>query len=89
MKDIGIVTGNFEQAKALIIGKDKVYVHSNIVKIEKELHGKTVDDLYSYNEGQYDKDEYIALMAEENAKLNENLTDTQIALCEVYEMIGG
>jgi hypothetical protein len=88
MKDIGIVTGNAEQAKPLVIGKDKVYVHTDIVKIEKDFRGKPVEDLYSYHEVQYDKDEYIAIMAEENEKLNETLIDTQLALCEVYEMMG-
>ena len=38
---------------------------------------------------QYSKDEYLALMDEKNAALEEQLTDTQLALCDVYEMIGG
>lgn len=38
---------------------------------------------------QYTKDEYLALMDEKNAALEEQLTDTQFALCDVYEMIGG
>ena len=38
---------------------------------------------------QYEKDEYIKLMVDKNAALEEQLTDTQIALCDVYEMIGG
>ena len=37
----------------------------------------------------YTKDEYIKLMAEKNAELESQLTDTQLALCDVYEMIGG
>jgi len=38
---------------------------------------------------QYEKDEYIKLMDEKNAELEQSLTDTQLALCDVYEMIGG
>jgi hypothetical protein len=74
MKDLGIVQGDEEQAKDLIIGKSTVYVHSNITPIQNE-DGQT---LYQYNEIQYDKDEYITMMAEQN-------TDLQLALCELYE----
>ena len=38
---------------------------------------------------QYTKDEYIKLMDEKNTELESQLTDTQLALCDVYEMIGG
>lgn len=74
MKDLGIVRGDEEQAKDLIIGKSTVYVHSNITPIQDE-DGRT---LYQYNEIQYGKDEYITMMAEQN-------TDLQLALCELYE----
>ncbi len=87
MKIIGTVQGNSEQAKALVIGKDTVYVHTDIVPVEKD--GNVVDDLFSYTEVQYGKDEYIELMVQHNEKLNNDLTDTQLALCEIYETIGG
>lgn len=87
MKLIGTVQGNSEQAKALVIGKDTVYVHTDIVPVEKD--GKVVEDLFSYTEVQYDKDEYIELMAKQNEQLGNDLTDTQLALCEIYETIGG
>ena len=87
MKHIGIVQGNSEQAKELVIGKDTVYVHTNITPVEKD--GKIVEDTFSYDEIQYDKDEYIAIMAAQNAELNASILDTQLALCEIYETIGG
>ena len=87
MKVIGTVQGNSEQAKALVIGKDTVYVHTDIVPVEKD--GKIVEDLFSYTEVQYGKDEYIELMAQQNEQLGNDLTDTQLALCELYETIGG
>lgn len=87
MKLIGTVQGNSEQAKALVIGKDTVYVHTDIAPVEKD--GKVVEDLFSYTEVQYGKDEYIELMANQNEQLNNDLTDTQLALCEIYETIGG
>ncbi len=87
MKFIGTVLGNSEQAKALVVGKDTVYVHTDVVPVE--MDGKVVEDLFSYTEIQYGKDEYIELMANRNEQLNNDLTDTQLALCELYEIIGG
>ena len=87
MKNVGTVYGNSEQAKALVIGKDTVYVHTNITPVEKD--GKVVENLFSYNEIQYGKEEYIELMVQQNEKLNNDLTDTQLALCEIYETFGG
>lgn len=87
MKFIGIVQGNSEQAKPLVIGKDTVYVHTDIVPVEED--GKVVENLFSYTEVQYGKDEYIELMAQQNAKLESDLIDTQLALCELYESMGG
>ncbi len=80
MKDMGIVRGSEEQAKELIVGFDTVYVHKNIIKLE--------DGIYQYEEIQYDKDEYIELMASINKILEKQVTDTQLALTELYEMKG-
>ena len=67
MKDMGIVRGSAAQAKPLIIGKDTVYVHTNIKPVEDE------EGLFEYHEIQYEKDEYIKLMAEQNETLMETL----------------
>ena len=56
MKDMGIVHGNGEQAKAVIVGVDTVYVHTDIQKVETDHNGKAVEDLFSYHEVQYSKD---------------------------------
>lgn len=80
MKNVGRVQGNTEQAKALVVGKDTVYVHTDIQPVMKD--GKVVEDLFSYNEVQYSKDEYIE-------QLSTDLTNTQLALCEIYEALGG
>lgn len=60
MKDVGIVQGSGLQAVPLVIGKDTVYVHTDIAQIT-DVEGAT--DLWKYREVQYDKDEYIHLMA--------------------------
>jgi hypothetical protein len=85
MKDMGIVFGSAEQAIPLIIGKDTVYVHSDIQQILEDKDGKPVTNLFQYHEIQYDKDEYIKIIAEKNQSLEQQLTDTQLALCEFYE----
>ena len=79
MQDIGIVFGDGEQARELVIGKDKVYVHTDITPVADG------EDLFQYHEVQYDKDEYIEILAKQNAELSDSLTDTQLALCEIYE----
>lgn len=87
MKDIGIVFGSAKQAVPLIVGKDTVYVHSDIQQILEDNEGKPVTNLFQYHEIQYDKDEYIKLIAEKNADLGRRLTDTQLALVEIYESV--
>ena len=37
----------------------------------------------------YEKDEYIQLMAEKNSSLEEQATDLQLALADVYEQMLG
>lgn len=67
MKDMGIVFGSAEQAVPLIIGKDTVYVHTDITPVEGE------EGLFQYHEVQYEKDEYIKMLAEKNKTLMETL----------------
>lgn len=69
MKDMGIVRGSAAQAEPLIIGKDTVYVHTDITPVEGE------EGLFQYHEVQYEKDEYIKMLAEKNQSLEEQLTD--------------
>lgn len=89
MIDFGTIQGSKAQAVPLVIGKDKVYVHTDIVQIPTDQDGRATDNLFSYHEIQYEKDEYIQLMAEKNSALETELTNTQLALCDVYELIGG
>ncbi len=79
MKDYGRVRGSKEQAKPLIIGKDTVYVHADIVDVE--------DDQCEYNEVQYDKDEYIGLMSKkaesESADVSEMMLDIDFRISNI------
>ena len=86
MKEIKNVQGSSQQAQPLIVNKDTVYVHTNIVQATDE-DGNIVDGLYVYDEVQYTKDEYIKIMAEKNETLERDLTDTQLAIAEIYESL--
>lgn len=86
MKDVGIVHGSEVQAKDIIISADTVYVHSDIKKVEKK--DEKDPDVWEYHEVQYGKDEYIELIAEKNKTLEKQVTDTQLALTELYEIKG-
>lgn len=88
MIDCGYVTGSKEQAVELIVGIDTVYVHDDIQLLKKEDEQVNPVEVYQYHEVQYDKDEYIKVMSEKNSELENQLTDTQLALCDVYELIG-
>lgn len=83
MIDVGVVQGSKEQAKELIIGIDTVYVHSNIKQVETD----DGSEIYEYNEMQYTKDEYIHILAEKSTSLEKEITSTQLALCDVYELL--
>ena len=87
MKEIKNVQGSTEQAQPLIVNKDTVYVHTNIVQATDE-DGNVIDNLYVYDEVQYTKDEYIQIMADKNETLEKEVTETQLALCELYESLG-
>jgi hypothetical protein len=89
MKDLGIVQST-ERPSDVDIRETKVFVASDI----KEVHEKKTDeqpgfDGYSYNLKEYDKDEYIKSIQAKNAELEDEATQVQVALTEVYEMIGG
>lgn len=85
MKEIGYVTGSKAQAEELIVGTDTVYVHTDIQKLNEVDDNGNPIEIYRYHEVQYEKDEYIKLMAEQNKTLDQQLTDTQLALVEIYE----
>ena len=87
MKEIKNVQGSTEQAQPLIVNKDTVYVHTNIVQATDE-DGNVIDNLYVYDEVQYTKDEYIKLISDKNETLEKEVTETQLALCELYESLG-
>ena len=79
MKDYGTVQSAV-RPEAKVVDEYSVWVNTDISEI---------NDGWEYHMVQYTKDEYIKLMVDKSAALEEQLTDTQLALCDVYEMIGG
>lgn len=79
MKDYGIVKSSVKPEEK-VVDEYSVWVNTDITQTA---------DGWEYHMVQYSKDEYIKVMDEKNAALGEQLTDTQLALCDVYEMIGG
>ena len=57
-----------------------VWVTENITEVDGECGVE-----YEFDQKRYQKDEYIALLSNKNAGLEAQLTDTQLALCEIYE----
>lgn len=76
-----------EEPKELEILSNSVRIKSNIIPIHEAATDETPEFIgWQYDEKVYDKDEYIAYITTEQSR---QITDTQIALCELYEMIGG
>lgn len=72
----------------LELTETKVFVASNIISVnEPDTEDQPGFTGYEFGLVEYDKDEYIKLQAEHNAALEQQMTDTQLALCEVYELM--
>ena len=66
----------------IVIDEFSVWQHTDIQEVSEN-----VGEEYEFNMVQYDKNEFILKQAKENAELSEQITQTQIALTEVYEMM--
>ena len=61
-----------------------VYHRTNVTRIEEEEFSG-----WEYDEEQYTFPEYVAHLKQTIAVLDDTIVQTQIALCEVYEIMGG
>lgn len=70
------------------ITESKVFTYENITEI-KVKNSESDDEvtMYEFTLTEYDKDEYIRIQAEKNASLEEQMTQAQEAMCEIYEMM--
>ena len=61
------VKGSSEQAVPLIVGKDTVYVHENIIEVQVADHMGQLRTEYEYDEKQYTISEYMEVLSKELA----------------------
>lgn len=87
MKDYGKVKSTVKP-EPVVIDDSSVWVHTDIQEVHETMGEDQSFDGYEFNMVQYDKDEYILMMSEKNATLEKQIDDTQLALCEVYELLG-
>lgn len=72
----------------LELTESKVFVSSNITEVnEPRMNEQSGFSGYEFDLIEYDKDEYIKIQAEKNSALENEVTATQLALCEVYELM--
>lgn len=80
------VIGSKEASKELVIGKDTVYIHTNIRPYEDKNNDdkEKKSDLYIYDEVQMSKDEYLEMFKDNvdqaTSLSNDRLTDVESAL---------
>ncbi len=86
MIDYGTVRST-AKPEGKVIDDYSVWVNTGIKEIKvADENGERTE--YEFNQLQYSKEEYIKLIDAKNASLEEELTNTQLALCDVYEMLG-
>lgn len=78
-----------QQPDTKVIDEYSVWVAEDIVPVNEpgteEQEGFVG---YEYDLTQYEKDEYIRMIDDRNTSLEAEITSTQLALCDVYEMLG-
>lgn len=87
MKDYGRVRSGVKP-KPFKFDDFSVWVHTDIQEVSENVGEEDEFVGYEYNMVQYTKDEFILNQAKENETLQQQITDTQLALCEVYELMG-
>lgn len=71
----------------IVIDEFSVWENRNIKAISENAGSENEFVGYEFNMIQYDKNEFILKQAKENSELSEQITQTQVALTEVYEMM--
>lgn len=78
-----------QQPDTKVIDEYSVWVVENVTPVNEpgteEQEGFVG---YEYDLTQYEKDEYIRIIDDRNTSLEAEITSTQLALCDVYEMLG-
>lgn len=86
MVDYGKVRSTVKP-ESIVIDDFSVWQHTNIQEVSENVGEENEFKGFEFNMIQYTKDEFILQQAAENVSLLQQVTDMQLALCEVYEMI--
>ena len=86
MVDYGKVRSTVKP-ESIVIDDFSVWQHTNIQEVSENVGEENEFKGFEFNMVQYTKDEFILQQAAENVSLSQKVTDMQLALCEVYEMI--
>ena len=85
MDDYGMVRSTVKP-EPKTIDEYSVWVNTDISEIQIDIEGETHTE-YEFHQVRYSKNEYIEMIDDKNSDLESQLTDTQLALCEVYELM--
>ena len=79
------VIGSKEASKELVIGKDTVYIHTNIRPYEdkNEIDKEKKSELYIYDEVQMSKDEYLESKQKELELMGKSQASVEDLLQEI------
>lgn len=78
------VIGSKEASKELVIGKDTVYIHTNIRPYEDKNDDKEKkSELYIYDEVQMSKDEYLEIKQKELELISKSQGSVEDLLQEI------
>lgn len=84
MKKLKDVIGSKEASKELIIGKDTVYIHTNIRPyVDKNDEKEEESELFIYDEVQMSLHEYLEIKEKELVMLSNTQSSTEDLLQEI------
>lgn len=86
MKDYGLQRSAVKPSEREFT-ETKVFVYTDIKEIVESSENGDIN-LFEFNMIEYDKDEFIELLSDKNKSLESEITEIQLALCDVYERQG-
>jgi hypothetical protein len=86
MKDYGLQRSAVKPSEREFT-ETKVFVYTDIKEVVESSENGNIN-LFEFNMIEYDKDEFIELLSDKNKSLESEITEIQLALCDVYERQG-
>ena len=86
MKDYGLQRSAVKPSEREFT-ETKVFVYTDIKEVVESSENGDIN-LFEFNMIEYEKDEFIELLSDKNKSLESEITEIQLALCDVYERQG-